>query len=136
MKAKRLLPFVVALVIVAVVWVCFNPPGRFGWSCYAFTTYNVLPRFVTDLQIRSDGAVRKVAKTHDVQFELVEWLLESQPEVLIIAIGWDGVAQPEERIRAIPRTEVRVLKNLEAIRDFNRLKREGRRVSIHFHSTC
>src|ERR1041385_1195005 len=106
MKAKRLLPFVVALVIVAVVWVCFNPPGRFGWSCYAFTTYSVLPQFVTDLQIRSDDAVRKVAKTHDVRFELVEWLLESQPEVLIIAIGWGGVEKQGERAGAIARDRV------------------------------
>ena len=136
MKSKRFLLLLIAPVIVAVIWVCFNPMGRFGWCCYAVTTYNALPRLVTDLQIRSDGAVRKVPKTHDVRLEMMDWLLETRPEVLIVAIGWDGVAQPEERIRPTPQTDVRVLKNREAIAEFNRLKREGRRVSIHFHSTC
>jgi hypothetical protein len=56
--------------------------------------------------------------------------------VLIIGLGWDGVTSPDDRIRAYRACELQLLKNREAIELFNRLKRAGRRVAIHYHSTC
>lgn len=134
---KRKLAIGLALLAVFVVFWCIaNPPGRFGWCRYALTTYNCIPRLVSDLQIRSDGSRRTVPKTHDLRFELVQWLLEPKPEVLIISLGWDGVVQPDERIRGHKDCALHLLKNREAIDLFNQLKKSGRRVAIHLHSTC
>lgn len=133
MKAKRwiLLGIIVAVVV---VWVVCNPSGAFGFSRYAFTTFNRWPRPLADFQVGADGTYRRVSKTHDLSCESIAWLLEDKPEVVIVAIGWDGVVQPDERIRTS--NLVRVLKNKEAIELFNRLKRAGKRVAIHYHSTC
>jgi hypothetical protein len=135
-RKRKLIAGLVALGLLAGVWLYANPPGRFGWCCYAYSTYGAWPRPISDFQVRADGSVRKIAKTHELRFEQVEWLLASKPEVLIIALGWDGVNSPDERIRSYKDCEVHLLKNREAIDLFNRLKREGKRVAIHYHSTC
>ena len=137
--ASRRRKLAIALIFLAVfvaVWCAANPPGRFGWCRYALTTYNRIPRPVSDLQVRADGTRRTIAKTHDLAFEMIQWLLEPKPEVLIISLGWDGVVRPDERIRSLKDCEVHLLKNREAIDLFNRLKKSGRRVAIHLHSTC
>jgi hypothetical protein len=137
MKPKRKL--VVALVLCSLLaggWLFANPLGRFGWCCFGYATYNAWPRPISDFQVRADGSARKVTKTHDLSFEQIEWLLTPQPEVLIIALGWDGVTTPDSRIREYKGCDVRRLKTSEAIRVFNRLKRDGKRVAIHYHSTC
>jgi hypothetical protein len=77
-----------------------------------------------------------VPKTHELSFEQIEWLLEPKPAVLIIALGWDGVTTPDDRIREHKGCEVHVLRNRPAIELFNKLKRSGTRVAIHYHSTC
>jgi hypothetical protein len=137
MNTKR--KVVVLLVVFALLsagWIAANPVGHFGWCGYAFTTYSAWPRPITDLQVRADGKTRTVEKTHELRFADIEWLLTPQPEVLIIALGWDGVTTPDFRIRAYKGSELHLLKNKEAIELYNRLKREGRRVAIHYHSTC
>ena len=73
------------------------------------------PRPVSDLQIRADGSVRTVAKTHDLTLEIIKWLVEEKPDVLIISIGWAGVVRPDEQVRSFKECEVHVLKNKEAI---------------------
>jgi len=135
-RKRKLITVLVAIAAFATVWFVANPPGRFGWCCYGYTTYGACPRPISDLQIRADGSVRKVTKTHQLAFEQVEWLLDSKPEVLIIALGWDGVTTPDDRIREHRGCETHLLKNEEAIELFNRLKRAGKRVAIHYHSTC
>ena len=136
MRHRKLISVVVVLGLLLTGWLLANPPGRFGWSCYAYTTYNALPRPVSDFQIRADGSTRKVDKTHQLSFDRIEWLLDPQPEVLIIGLGWDGVTEPDAKIRNYKDCEIQFLKNDEAIELFNRLKKEGKRVAIHYHSTC
>jgi len=135
-RRRKLAVALILLAVFAAVWCVANPPGRFGWCRYALTTYNCIPRPVSDHQVRADGSRRTVAKTHDLSFEIVQWLLEPKPEVLIISLGWDGVVRPDERIRSIQDCEVHLLQNREAIDLFNRLKKSGKRVAIHLHSTC
>ena len=118
------------------VWLAANPPGRFGWCCYAYTTYGVFPRPISDFQVRADGSTRKVGKTHQLTFEQIQWLLTPVPDVLIIALGWDGVTTPDDRIRQYQGCPIHFLRNKEATELFNRLKRDGKRVAIHYHSTC
>src|SRR6185369_7886681 len=95
---RKLITVVAAIAVLSTIWLLANPPGRFGWCCYAYSTYSACPRPISDFQVRGDGASRKVTKTHELTFEKIEWLLEPKPEVLIIALGWDGVTTPDERI--------------------------------------
>ena len=135
MKRKRLIQFGFLFVLLA-LWLVSNRPGRFGWACYAFTVYNAVPRPISDLQIRANGRVRKIAKTHNLEMNHLDWLLEDKPDVLIISIGWDGVVETAEGVKQLPGTEIHILKNEEAKALFNSLKKAGRRVAIHYHSTC
>jgi Uncharacterized conserved protein len=134
-KRKIAGPLLVIAALVA-IWFLVNPPGRFGWSCFGYSAFNSWPRPISDFQVRSDGSTRTVKKTHQLTFTQIEWLLEPKPDVLIVAIGWDGVTNPDDRIRDHKECELHVLRNKEAIDLFNGLKRAGRRVAIHYHSTC
>jgi hypothetical protein len=136
LRKRKPIVILVILVLFGAVWLVGNPPARFGWCCYGYTAYNACPRLISDFQVRADGTTRKIAKTHRLTFEQVEWLLDSSPEVLIIALGWDGVTTPDHRIRDYRGCETHLLKNREAIALFNRLKEAGKRVAIHYHSTC
>jgi hypothetical protein len=133
---RRLIALLVVMVVVSTIWLLTNPPGRFGWCCFGYSTYSACPRPISDFQVRVDGSTRKVPKTHLLTFAQIEWLLDPKPEVLIIALGWDGMTTPEERIRQYKGCEVHCLENPEAIALFNRLKRSGKQVAIHYHSTC
>ena len=135
-RNRKFITFLVVLALLSTVWLIANPPGRFGWCCYAYTTYSACPHPITDFQISADGSTRKVSKTHDLRLEQIQWLLDSKPDVLIIAVGWDGITTPDDRIREYRGCEMHIVKNKEAIELFNRLKRAGRRVAIHYHSTC
>ncbi len=68
-----------ALVAVALVgWLAVNPPvGRFGYCRFGWTVYRSVPRLRGDFQIRADGQVRQVPRSHGVTFDQIEWLLES-----------------------------------------------------------
>ncbi|MCC6680063.1 MAG: hypothetical protein IT445_04080 [Phycisphaeraceae bacterium] len=136
MRHKKLIALLVVVVVLFTLWLFTNPPGRFGWSYYGFSTYNSLPRFVSDFQIRGDGQIRKIDKTHDLSFDQIQWLLDPRPDVLIIAQGWQGLTVPDDRIRTYEGCEIHILTNKKAIDLYNRLKRAGKRVAIHYHSTC
>ena len=135
-RRKKVIAILTALLVVSGVWLFFNPPGRFGWGCYAYTTYGSIPRPVSDLQVRCDGAVRTVDKTHDLAYDHVRWLLDPMPEILIVGTGWDGVTVPRSEVKNLQGCEVEVLETGDALDRYNRLKREGRKVAIHVHSTC
>ncbi|MBI3922823.1 MAG: hypothetical protein HY318_15490 [Armatimonadetes bacterium] len=136
MSRKTTIVICIAVVLLISLWLITNPPGRFGKCGFAFTTYNSVPRIVTDMQIRCDGKFRKVEKTHDLGYSEIEWLLMPPPEVLILSTGWSAKVVPAENIRETIPCEVHLLPTGKAIEEFNRLKREGRRVAIHLHSTC
>lgn len=133
MRRRRFLLLVVPAAGAA--WIALNPPGQFGFCRFAWTTYDCMPHPLGDIQVRADGRTRTVDKTHALSFGDVEWLLEPRPDLLIIAIGWDGVVKPDEEIRAKAGCEVKFEKTAEAIRLYNSTK-GARKIAIHLHSTC
>ena len=138
LSRKRLLIATAVSVAVVGAWLAFNGPGRFGPSCYGYISYNALPRPLMDFQVRADGALRRVPKTHDVGAAELAWLLDAPPEVLILCKGWSGGVRPRPDVEPLgrPGLEVRILPTGEALDLFNRLRKAGRRVAIHVHSTC
>ncbi len=136
MRKRVLLAASALFLVVVLIWILGNDSDRFGWSGFAFTTFDRIPRPVSDLQIRADGEVRTVEKTHSLDYESVAWLLEPEPEVLIIALGWDRVVRPSDRVKAIRSCALHLLPSGEAAELYNELKDRGVRVAIHYHSTC
>ena len=84
MISKKLITVLVVMAVLSTFWLLGNPPGRFGWCCYAYSTYGSCPRPISDFQVRADGSTRKVPKTHQLSFEQIKWLLDqrlyAQPE--------------------------------------------------------
>lgn len=117
-------------------WVLVNPPGRFGYCFFGLTVYSAWPHPGSDIEIRSDGRVRTVEKTHDLRLDAIQWLLDPEPEVLIIATGWRGLTQVDPVVESLPGIEVKILKSGKALDLFNRLKAAGKQVAIHYHATC
>ncbi len=116
-------------------WLLVNPFAAFGLSRFGVTTYSWIPVPLADFQVRADGAIRWVEKSHDLQADSLTWLLTAErPEVLIVAVGWrsgDRVAP----VNARP-TKLLILPTGKAMSVCNELKARGTRVAIHVHSTC
>jgi len=122
--------------IAVVLWIAVNPGGRFGISQYGVTTYARLPLPILDVQVRPDGTIHLVGKTHEIGLQRVDWLLKSKPEVLIVALGWTGAATLTDELTATANLRVIALPTDDALALYNDLKDRDVRVAIHVHSTC
>ncbi len=136
MRKRILVVAAVVLVVLVAAWVALNPCRRFGMSSAALTTYNRVPLPLVDFQVRGDGAVRLVGKTHAIDAKELAWLATPAPEVVIIAAGWEGDAHAVARPPALLGTRILTLPTGEALKLFNALRGQGVRVAIHVHSTC
>ncbi|MBL7183421.1 MAG: hypothetical protein ISS50_03110 [Anaerolineae bacterium] len=128
--------FVVAVVMVLLTaWVGFNPIGRFGFCRFGLLVYSAIPFPAVDLVIHANGlpSVRG-SKAHFVGFAEIEGLLQEGPDVLIIGTGYDNMVRVEEEIAARPFVEI--LPTPQAVRRYNELRSEGKRVAAIIHSTC
>ncbi|MHC4506741.1 MAG: MTH938/NDUFAF3 family protein [Planctomycetota bacterium] len=136
-RRKKILLLVLGALCLAVVgWFVFTPPGDFGHCSFGVTTYNGIPYSRSDIQVRSDGELRRVKKTHDLELGAVEWLLDPEPDVLIIGTGWRGAVKVEKALAETSRCTVEIMTTGEAVRRYGELKGEGKKVAIHIHSTC
>ncbi len=132
-----------AIIIVAVVmvlitaWVGFNPIGRFGFCRFGLLVYSAIPFPAVDLVIHANGLpALRGSKAHFVGFAEIEPLLRERPDVLIIGTGYDNMVQVEEEILAMSAVQVLPLPTPQAVRRYNELRREGKRVAAIIHSTC
>jgi hypothetical protein len=124
------------VVVVAGAWFLVNPGDGFGISQFGITTYRRVPLPYTDLQVRADGSLRVVTKSHQVDRERLAWLLTPQaPEFLVIATGWRSGVHPEGSLSPAGTTVI-ALPTPAALTKYNALRKQGLRVAIHVHSTC
>jgi hypothetical protein len=88
-----------------------------------------------DLVIHANGlpAIRG-SKAHFVGLAEIEGLLEERPDVLIIGTGYDNLVQVEEEVAAMP--IVVILPTPQAVKRYNELRDEGKKVAAIIHSTC
>jgi hypothetical protein len=128
---------VVVVVVLITAWVGFNPIGRFGFCRFGLLVYSAIPFPAVDLVIHTNGwpAIRG-SKAHFVGFSEIEGLLEERPDVLIIGTGYDNMVQVDGEILAMCAVQVLPLPTPEAVRRYNELKGEGKRVVAIIHSTC
>ncbi len=105
-------------------------------SVSQLTTYNRLPVPLSDMQVRSDGTMRVVSRgSHQIPVEQLAWLVQPEPQVLIIAGGWQGDARAAGPLQ-LKGTKILVLRTGQALALFNSLREQGVRVAIHVHSGC
>lgn len=132
---KKVIIVVAVVVVLITAWLGFNPIGRFGFCRFGLLVYSAIPFPAVDLVIHANGfpAIRG-SKEHFVAFAEIEGLLKERPDVLIIGTGYDNMVQVEEEISAMPNIEI--LPTPQAVRRFNELRGEGKRVAAIIHSTC
>ena len=126
----------VAIVLIT-AWVVFNPIGRFGFCRFGLLVYSAIPFPAVDLVIHANGVPSiRGSKEHFVSFSEIEGLLKDGPDVLIIGTGYDNLVQVEEGILAMSAVQILPLPTPQAVRRYNELRGEGKRVAAIIHSTC
>lgn len=126
------------IVLVLIVWIILNPIGKFGYYGFGYTVYSAIPVPYFDLKIGPSGIPQIREKSHLVLFNEVDEYIELNYEyniTLIIGIGYDGLVKVDEKILESNSTII-VLKTPEAIKKYNDLKGQGKKVAIVIHSSC
>ncbi len=132
---KKTIVIVAVVIVLITAWVGFNPIGRFGFCRFGLLVYSAIPFPAVDLVIHTNGLPSlRGSKAHFVGFSEIEGLLKEGPDVLIVGTGYDNLVQVEEEIAALP--TVVILPTPQAIRRYNELRDEGKRVAAIIHSTC
>ena len=134
---KKAIVLVAMVMVLITAWVGFNPIGRFGFCRFGLLVYSAIPFPGVDLVIHVNGLPSlRGSKAHFVGLAEIEGLLRERPKVLIIGTGYDNMVQVEEQILALCSVQVLPLPTPEAVRRYNELKGEGKRVAAIIHSTC
>jgi len=134
---KKAIAIIVVVIVLISAWVGFNPIGRFGFCRFGLLVYSAIPFPAVDLVVHANGwpAIRG-SKAHFVAFAEIEGLLKEKPDVLIIGTGYDNLVQVAEKILAMSAVQVLPLPTPQAVRRYNELRGEGKRVAAIIHSTC
>ena len=132
---KKAVAIIAVVTVLITAWVGFNPVGRFGFCRFGLLVYSAIPFPAVDLVIHANGLPTiRGSKEHFVGLAEIEGLLKEEPDVLIIGTGYNNLVQVEEGIAAMPTVEI--LSTPQAVRRYNELRGEGKRVAAIIHSTC
>ena len=132
---KKAIVIVTVVMVLITAWVGFNPIGRFGFCRFGLLVYSAIPFPAVDLVIHANGVPSlRGSKVHFIALAEIEGLLKEGPDVLIIGTGYDNLVQVEEEISAMP--AVVILPTPQAVRRYNELRDDGKRVAAIIHSTC
>ena len=66
----------------------------------------------------------------------IEPLAADDVDVIVIGTGWQGIAVPDPEILDAFDCQIVILRTGEAVREYNRLRGEGKRVAMLIHTTC
>ncbi len=134
---KKAIVVVAVVIVLITAWVGFNPIGRFGFCRFGLLVYSAVPFPAVDLVIHANGlpAIRG-SKAHFVGLAEIDGLLKERPDVLIIGTGYDNLVRVEEQMLAMSAVQILPLPTPEAVRRYNELRGEGKRVAAIIHSTC
>lgn len=122
------------LIFLFFLWVIFNPYKLFGFSCFGLTTYSGVPVLYLDLKIDGNGIMSIREKSHFVSLEEVRGISDNS-EFVILGIGYNGMVEVDKKALSMD-IPVMVLRTDMAIKEFNRLRIENKRVTAIIHSTC
>jgi len=135
-----LLIITIILTVLIIIWIIFNPIGKFGYHKFGFTVFSSIPFPVVDLKIKGNGfpVIRK--KSHFISLKEIKDLLgnnkEKYPDYLIIGTGYDNMVRVDEEVFKINSIKIIVLPTDQAIKIYNCLKKDRKKVACIIHSTC
>jgi hypothetical protein len=92
-----------------------------------------------DVFSRNKGALRAIYGTsHFLSEEEVKQLLHGSPQAIVIGAGYSKMLQVSQQVVDSLKKSclVFVLTTPEAVKKFNRLKKEKKKVNALFHTTC
>ncbi len=92
-----------------------------------------------DVIIFWDGEILERKRSHKVSEKEMEEILLKEPEVVVVGSGFGGALKVEDSAEKLcegESVEVKILKTPEAVKEFNALLKEGKKVAGIFHLTC
>ena len=106
------------------------------YSRFGLTVYGVLPLPLLDFTINGKGELNLRTKTDMITVEEVRALVDSKTTVIVIAQGWDSVAEVDEMIHIeFLNLEIHELSTPEAFEKYNELIRKGVKAVLVAHTT-
>ena len=130
----------IGFLLAAGIWFGFNRPGRVGLHFYGFTVYSGLPIPNSDLLVHGDGSfVLREDKSHDLpifEFEQFVNTGKRRPDIVVIGKGYKNQLKVPRIIMESQTPEVEALNSKEAVRRFNELRGQRKKVALILHSTC
>jgi hypothetical protein len=76
---------------------------------------------------------------HSLHMEDLEEVVKRKPEILIIGTGYNGIMKvPQALISQLDELGIKttVMKSTEAVREYNKLVKEKKKVAVGLHLTC
>lgn len=129
-----ILTFVVAIALLPVVSIATN---RITYSRFGFTVYGLMPIPFLDITVDPNGFLWFREKTHQITSQEINRLVDSNVEMVIIAIGWDSIAKVDDDVdNSNPAIQFRILPTPDAFALYNAMVAEGRVVVLLAHTTC
>lgn len=87
--------------------------------------------------------VERVKEEYGTDHVVADWeqklLVSGNPEVILIASGWSGILEVNEKFQnqiAKSGIELRVVLTPRVVREYNQLVEEGKQVNALIHTTC
>ena len=99
-------------------------------------------RFNSDIILSNDGILNASwwrKEGHRVTKDDVREILEYSPEVVIFGTGYHGIVKVDREVEDLFKSKgvkVEKLKSAEAVKRFNELAKQDRRVVLAIHLTC
>lgn len=92
-----------------------------------------------DIWVNLDGTIEKRTRNHEFTSEELNRFLNQNPEVIVVGTGQYGVVSISKKAKS--RAEDHNIKIIaeetpKAIKTFNQLKEEGKKVVAAIHTTC
>ncbi|MBO8182267.1 MAG: hypothetical protein H0Z28_05670 [Archaeoglobus sp.] len=99
-------------------------------------------KFTSDIILATDNILNSSwwrKEGHRVSKEDIKEILDYSPEIVIFGTGYYGVVKVEKDVEDLFKSKgarVEKLKSSEAVKRFNELSKEGKRVVLAIHLTC
>lgn len=92
-----------------------------------------------DVWILADGSIRRRDRDHEFTLNELYFLLEGEPELVIVGTGQSGCVQVDKEAAELAvKQGVKIIDDItpDALKRYNEAVNAGRRVAGAFHVTC
>ena len=131
----KLLVFGVIALLVASPFISASMK-QITWSRFGFTVYGVVPIPLLDITVDQEGSLWFRTKKDTITVADVRALVNSETTVIVVAQGWDSVAQVDGSIyMEYLNVKIHELSTPEAFEKYNELTRQGVKAVLVGHTS-